>query len=207
MLADAKKRFEGIIAARQQEGFLEVYQNLLAHERRLAAAKGEEHAVPLDFPIQWGVGYPHPFMVSNERKTLLAFTVPETLRSRSSVDAGSEGEGTIRGERLAVVSFELCRWASLGGPNDEVHDGHPLSGKGLDSHTAQLVVNSRKLAELEGINSVHTQYHPNQWSDVNHYIFWFHDSTFECLASGFSVERFEGSRPDLLKIVCERLLT
>ena len=51
-------------------------------------------------------------------------------------------------ESLALVEFVGCVSARLGSPNDEVFEGHPLSGKGLDGYTAQRVVNSRWLAEL-----------------------------------------------------------
>lgn len=74
--------------------------------------------------------------------------------------------------------------AKLGSPNDEVFHGHPLAGKGLEGYTAQLVRNSRWLSELQQINSVHAGYRPEAWQKRNHYVFWFHDTTFECIAEG-----------------------
>ena len=82
----------------------------------------------------------------------------------------------------------MCVSAKLGDPNDEVFSGHPLQGKGLEAYAAQRVVNSRWLKEIETINSVHPQYRPAMWRDLQHFIFWFHDSTFECLARSFKVE-------------------
>jgi hypothetical protein len=88
----------------------------------------------------------------------------------------------------------------------EVFHGHPLYGKGLDGYTAQRVVNSRWVAELEAINSVHRGYEPARWRKLNHYVFWFHDTTFECVAESFKVELYRASMADLLARVCGRLL-
>ena len=42
---------------------------------------------------------------------------------------------------LALVEFPLCTPVKLGSPNDEVFDGHPLYGRGMDDYTAQRVRN------------------------------------------------------------------
>src|SRR5262249_28415134 len=41
---------------------------VLVLERELAAAKGEEHAVPLDFPVEWDAGCPRPHLLCNDYK-------------------------------------------------------------------------------------------------------------------------------------------
>ena len=82
-----------------------------------------------------------------------------------------------------------------------------MNGKGLHGYTAQRVMNSKWLAELEAINSVHSYYDATRWRKLNHYIFWFHDTTFECVAESFRVEVFRESVADLLARVCLRLLT
>lgn len=122
-------------------------------------------------------------------------------RLRSSVTAAS----TDSRSPLALVEFERCCSAKLGAPNDEVLWGHPLSGRGLESYSAQIVRNSVWLAELEHINSVHRQYNPERWRKLNHYVFWFHDSTFECVAESYKVELFTESFADLLARVCQRM--
>jgi hypothetical protein len=96
--------------------------------------------------------------------------------------------------------------AKLGSPKDEVFHGHPLAGRGLESYTAQLVRNSRWLAELQKINSVHAGYRPDAWQQRNHYVFWFHDTTFECIAESYAVELHDRSMPDLLVEACRRLV-
>ena len=69
------------------------------------------------------------------------------------------------------------------------------------------MVNSRWLAELEAINSVHRCYRPEVWRSLNHYVLWFHDSTFECIARSFTVEVFRESMAELLARACRRLLS
>ena len=109
-------------------------------------------------------------------------------------------------ESLALVEFRRCISAKLGAPNDEVFHGHALAGKGLDAYSAQLVRRSRWLAELQKTNSVHSAYRAESWQNRNHYVFWFHDSTFECIAESFTVERHACSMSALLGEACRRLV-
>ena len=69
-----------------------------------------------------------------------------------------------------------------------------------------MVANSRWLAELEQINSVHSMYNPSKWQALKHYLLLFHDETFECLAQDYKLEMLTGSMADVVKQVTERLL-
>lgn len=213
-LAAARDRFERAaqaLAPEHQGGEIEDYlaahQALLRLEREVAAAKGEEYAVPLDFPVEWDIGAPLPHLLRNDSKTFLAFYVrePDPDWDGSYVTVKDPGDGSV--EALALVEFHGCASARLGSPNDEVFAGHPLSGKGLEGYTAQRVVNSKWLAELEAINSVHHCYDPARWRDRKHYVFWFHDTTFECVANSFTVELYRESMAEMLARVCQRLLS
>ena len=93
----------------------------------------------------------------------------------------------------------------MGTPNDEVLHGHPLDGRGLHFYGAFSVENSDWIKELEAINSVHTHYNPEAWKNLKHFILCFHDSTFECVAEGFKVERWKATLPSMLAEVCKRL--
>jgi hypothetical protein len=110
-------------------------------------------------------------------------------------------------EPLALVEFEDCTSAKLGAPNDEVFAGHPLQGKGLEPYRAQRVVNSRWLREIQKINSVHTNYRAEDWRDQHHFVFWFHDSTFECIARSYKVETHRTSMIALLNLMMEKLVS
>jgi len=190
---------EEAIRAARSESRAEV----LRLERELAAAKGEQYAETLDFPIQWDIGAPSPHLLVNDYKALLGF--------RAHVDDPS-WDGTYvkmvsnqEQETLALVEFERCNSAKLGGPNDEVFRGHPLAGRGMEGYRAQIVRNSLWIAELEQINSVHHQYRHERWTHLNHYVLWFHDSTFECLAHSYKVEVFQETFVELLSRMCHRL--
>jgi hypothetical protein len=108
-------------------------------------------------------------------------------------------------ESLELVEFECCTAFKMGSPNDEVFNGHPLYGRGLDAYRAQEVINSKWLKDLQNINKVHPQYNPSSWTDDHHYILWFHDSTFECIARSYRAEVFNESFPELLARAVKRL--
>jgi hypothetical protein len=42
-------------------------------ERALASAQNEPHAVPIEFPVQWDVGAPLPYLLQNDYRTFLVF--------------------------------------------------------------------------------------------------------------------------------------
>lgn len=182
------------------------HSELLQAERNLAKDRNEEYAEPLEFPVEWDTGAPLPFVLQNEGKTILTFYIRDPDPDWDGtyvnvVDTSSEDESL-----LALVEFKWCSSSKFGSPNDEVHEGHPLFGRGLDSYTAQIVRNSRWIEELKSINSVHNCFNPDNWKRLNHYIFWFHDTTFECIADSFTVETFKTNMGELLKIANERLL-
>lgn len=181
-------------------------QDVLVLERRLAVAKGDEYAEPCGFPLKWDIGAPMPHLMVNDHRALLAFLLsePDPKWDGGYVTVNSPADN--QAEPLGLVEFELCISARLGDPNDEVFEGHSLSGRGLEAYGAQRVVNSRWLRELEAINSVHRMYRPESWRDFTHFIFWFHDSTFECVARSYKVETHRTSMRDLLALMVERLL-
>ena len=62
--------------------------------------------------------------------------------------------------------------------------GHPLIKNGLKYYSVHKVMNSSWIAELEKQNSVHPQHNKDFFlTDKHHYIFTFHDSTFELIAT------------------------
>jgi len=50
-------------------------------------------------------------------------------------------------------------------------------------------------------------YRPENWRDLHHFIFWFHDSTFECVARSYKVETYRMSMKKLLGMMVERLIS
>lgn len=212
-LAAARARLDAArkaLAPKHQGGEWEEYRSaetaLLVLEREVAASKNEEYAVTLDFPVRWDTGAPLPQLLVNDQRALLLFYVKVPDPSWDGTYATIKDPASAQRESLALVAFKRCHAAKLGAPNDEVFHGHPLAGKGLEAYRAQQVMSSRWIAELQRINSVHRGYRPETWGACNHYIFWFHDTTFECIAEGFEVELHACSMSELLATASRRLI-
>lgn len=178
----------------------------LGLERELAAARGDEYAVPINFPVRWDTGAPQPHILASDADAYVIFHV-------RTVDPNWDGTYTTvvspsdpAPGALGIVKFRGFESFRFGTPNDEVFNGHPLNGKGLDSYTAQEVINSRWIAEMQKINSVHSRYRPENWARQHHYIFWFHDNTFECVASGFQLEVITDSLSHAVHEIVEKLM-
>ncbi len=186
--------------------FDQASKNLLICERELAISKNEEYADVIDFPVVWDVGAPLPHLFLNDHKTYLIFYI-------KSVDPNWDGTYTTmvntasdKVTSLALVEFEHCISAKLGSPNDEVFEGHPLYGKGLELYSPMEIINSNWIKEIQNINSVHSNYNPENWKNTKHYFFGFHDNMFECIARSFKVELYQTSFKSLLNIVSEKLV-
>ncbi len=72
-LCTAQERLERAIKALapkhkggEWEEFRAACGTVLVLERELASAKGEQYAVPLDFPVKWCVGAPLPHLIAND---------------------------------------------------------------------------------------------------------------------------------------------
>jgi hypothetical protein len=210
-LASALERRQQAIAAlapKHKGGEWQTYhaanQEVLRLERQLAAANGEQYAEPCGFPLSWDGGTPMPHLMVNDLKALLAFRLSDPGPVCEASHVANKGDDRPR--PLGLVEFDFCVSARLGTPNDEVFDGHPLNGKGLEAFGAQRVVNSHWLEELEAINRVHLQYRPESWREQTHFIFWFHDSTFECVARSYKTQTHHTSMRALLGLMADRLM-
>jgi hypothetical protein len=205
------KRAISNLAPKHKGGEWEEYksanQEVLRLERLLGAARGDEYAEPIEFPVKWDTGAPLPHLIVNEYRALLAFLLSEPDPAWDGSYVTVKSPAGNEPEPLALVEFEHCVSAKLGSPNDEVVGGHPLDGKGREGYAAQRVVNSRWIKELETINSVHSQFRAEKWRDLQHFIFWFHDSTFECVARSFTVEVHRLPMRQLLNQMVDRLIS
>lgn len=212
-LAQANKRLEAACKAlepKHKGGEVEEYHaahaELMLAERGLAAAKEQEYAIPMEFPYAWSIGAPLPYLLQNDYRTFVTFLLREHDPNWDGSYVKVVDPASSSPHSIAVVEFKLCHATRMGAPNDEVFHGHPLDGKGMEPYTAQEVVNSRWLAEIEAINSVHSCYDPDSWKSLHHYVFWFHDSTFECVAESFEVETFDKTIPEILADLSDRLI-
>lgn len=154
----------------------------------------EEYLETIDFPVKWDVGAPMPLLLANGLHTYLLFYLGDTHLERNKKDS------------VALVQFYRCVSARLGDPNDEVFHGHPLSEKGLLPYAAQIVRNSKWIIELETINKVHPQYNQEFWRSLSHYVLWFHNETFECVAKSYEVETFQKDMKEVFEEASKRML-
>jgi hypothetical protein len=83
-LKTAQERLERAIARlapKHKGGEWEEYksanQEVLRLERLLGAARGDEYAEPIEFPVKWDTGVPLPHLIVNDYRALLAFLLCE----------------------------------------------------------------------------------------------------------------------------------
>jgi hypothetical protein len=86
------------------------------------------------------------------------------------------------GEKVAIVEFDGVTAHCFGMPNSDALFGHPLFARGLRGDRVYEVRNSSWIRALERLNRVHPNHHPSMFSHCRHFIFPFHDTTFECIA-------------------------
>ena len=127
------------------------------------------------------VGAPCPMLIAEEHGLRLTYY----LECRPE-DRGKE-------DPCLVVRFHAPYAHMFGPPNDEAFSGHPLASRGLAPYRVFEVENSSWLKSLERMNSVHPYHRPERYGEYKHFVFAFHDSTFECIAKGFEFQERRGS--------------
>jgi hypothetical protein len=164
-----------------------------------------DRVIPLQGVPQSCTGAPCPTIVSDEQTLLLAYYVAEPDPNWDGTYARVVSPDT-RG-RIAVITFRPYSACMFGPPNDEAFAGHPLASRGLEPYGAFCVEQSSWIRKLEQMNSVHPQHNPELFAHLVHYVFAFHDSTFECVAGegGFGVVVEKGTMHDVVARLGSRL--
>ena len=164
----------------------------------------QDRVVELKDVPQPDVGAPFPLVISDEHVTLLAYTTqgePFSFDGRVLTDADME----TFVEELALIEFRPCQSYMFGAPNDEAFDAHPLASRGLQPYGVFEIENSSWIRQLEQMNSVHPLHRGGWLQRVRHFVFAFHDSTFECVARNFTVSKHSGPLESLLTEMQRRL--
>ena len=145
---------------------------------------------------QSSVGAPCPMILCSESNLHLAYYLQQDT---------SDWNGLPRivgihsgAEDCALVRFSGLISHMFGHPNDEAFEGHPLERRGLRPYAEFEVENSSWIRKLERMNSVHLAHRPEVYFSRKHFIFAFHDSTFECIASNFELSIHQGSVANVL---------
>lgn len=164
----------------------------------------QDRVIELKDVPQSDVGAPQPIVLSDERVTLLAYGVqgkPLPFDGRVLTEADMK----LFVQEVALVEFRSCQSFMFGAPNDEAFAGHPLADRGLSPYGAFEIENSSWIRQLEKMNSVHSHHRGGWLLTLKHFIFAFHDSTFECVAKGLSLSAHSGSLESLLAEMRKRL--
>lgn len=150
-----------------------------------------------DLP-QSSIGAPIPMIACDEHTLYLAYYIENTPEDRVRTSVEVVGPDSAD-ETVALLKFETCYAHMSGPPNNESYTGHPLSDRGLKPYSVFEVKNSSWIRQAERRNAVHPYHKPEYFfENKRHFIFFFHDSTYECIAESFSVELINGSVKDVL---------
>lgn len=153
---------------------------------------------------QSSVGAPIPVVLSDEHKLFLCYYIEDTPEGWDGTTVKVVNTDTAD-ETVAVITFERYSTYKFGPPNDEAIAGHPLYKKGLKPYSIFKVKGSSWIEELEKMNSVHRYHDKKRFDALSHFIFVFHDSTFECVAEGMSFEIKAGSVKSIVTELTEKL--
>ncbi len=154
---------------------------------------------------QSSIGAPFPFVMSDEHITFLTYYVENTPERWDSSIVRWTGVAN-EGEPVALVRFRQCHAHLFGPPCDETFSGHPLASRGLKPCGAYVVENSSWLRWLDEIGNPNLQSHKLPFSsNLKHFIFAFHHSTFECLAEELDISLYQGPMrnvvPQMLRLL------
>lgn len=135
---------------------------------------------------QSSIGAPCPMILTSEHFLHLAYAVEEPLEPGEGITPVMPGE-YAPGRTCALIRFEHPYAHIFGPPGDEALQGHPLAPLGLSPNSAFEVKNSPWIRGVERMNSVDPAHRPEFFAPFRHFVFIFHDSTFECIARNFEV--------------------
>jgi hypothetical protein len=139
--------------------------------------------VALDVPFAPEAAVSGPRVLQTDEVLLLGF---------NAVDPSTTPQRHIG---RVLLGFTRALASRFGYPNDEALQGHPLWRGGLRHYGCFEVLDSTWKATLEHQNMIAFPAWGG-WPWARHFIFTFHDSTFECLADGFSVRSAGGDDTD-----------
>lgn len=138
---------------------------------------------------------PCPIMLSDEQMLVLAYYLEVEGGKRSEFGGANAGRGPIPIAKAAwaVVEFQDFRAVTMGGPFGP--EQHPLAAKGLERYGAYEVERSTWIRGNEELEQ------------FRHFVFSFHESTFECVAKGYRLSFHEGPLRRVLGYMQQRLIS
>ncbi|MCE0557463.1 hypothetical protein [Motilimonas sp. E26] len=107
---------------------------------------------------------------------------------------------------VALITFDHCFEFRMGMPGEDAISKSQYSGLGLLNFEPHVVEGSPWIDELEKRYKVISEFSRAQRNYV-HYLFAFHERTFECIASGYEVTKLSAITVEkaLINKVCNNL--
>ena len=153
-------------------------------------------------------GATSPLVLADELTVALSYNL-SVLATKTAVDQGllrqHEQAGSPRVTAFAVVAFQHVHMHLFGPPNDEAIRAHPLFARGLTANDAFEVLESSWIREMERRNRVHESHDAARFDGLRHFIFSFHDSTFECVCREFKVQMHWHAATPVISALTEAL--
>lgn len=147
-------------------------------------------------------GSPSPRVLSSDYTLKLFFYYN---KDKSLTIGDTQMRDTIRDQGVAIIEFKQYLNYKFGLPGNEILSGHPYYKLGLQPYNGFIIDQSSWIDELIKLNSVHPYHNAKQFDNYKHYIFSFHDSTFECIAKDYRVEYVEISLFDAMQSSLEKM--
>ena len=132
-------------------------------------------------------GAPEPLVLASEQRVILSYWVERPTDAEISV-ASSHASGVNGPDVYSVFRFSPVCSHMFGYPNEEAFHGHPLACRGYRAFAVWEVQKSSWIAQMEQMNRVHPAHTRESFDIWRHFIFGFHDSTFEIVARPFEFE-------------------
>lgn len=137
-----------------------------------ASPQQEDQVVLLDSVPQPAADAADPFIVSSARRVILSYPIAEA-------DFDRFGPFDPDDDPFCTVLFPDAVFHRLGPPGDADLEVHPLAAQGLTPYSVHEVTNSSLVAEISAVGTSATA--------QRHFVITFGESTFECVASDYTV--------------------
>jgi|GEM_PF-808711 len=121
-----------------------------------------------------------PFIVASDRRVILTYPIAES-------DFERFGPFDPDDDPFCAVLFSDTAFHRLGPPGDTDLAIHPLSAQGLSGYSAHEVVNSSLCAEIAAVPAGSSASIEAAVPARRHFVITFLESTFECVASDYTV--------------------
>jgi len=154
--------------------------------------------VELDLGIRPEAAVSGAVLFQTEGSTFLTFNA-----MRPTTRMTSWGQPYLEDAGTALFEFERCLLTRFGYPNDEARWGIPYFKE--VSYGIYEVQNSSWIKEVVRLNRYAF---PNTTDEyvAKHYLFAFHDSSFECLADGFEFKVLNEPIEAIVKAITSRII-